>query len=160
VFKKIILAVATFGIICVAYVIYQWQDVTTTRSPRVAEPPVRPVARRAVATQPAASRPEDATFSFKGARIPPGESPRVSVFDDKGNARYVFQCTGWKPLSDNEFHITNPTARLLLPGGQLAYVWADEGQVVFQRGDGNALNPKSGWLRGHVRIFIDRSMTK
>ncbi len=151
--KKIILGVATFAMICVAYSIYVWRDPAPRR--QVA---VQPLPERRTLSQPATStQPEAQTFSFKGARIPPGESPKVSVLDEKGNAKIVFQSTRWEPISDNEFHLTDPTARLLLPGGQLAYVWADEGQVTLQRGDGNNFNPRSGWLRGNVRIFIDRT---
>jgi len=158
VFKKIILALATFAVISIVYAIYQWQDDTPGPGD---QPRSAAVPRRTLPPRPRTTRPADAaevkskSFSWGEAKIPPGDAPRVRVYDRKGNAKIVFQATRWHPVSDNEFHMAEPGARLLLPGGQLAYVRADEGQVVVQRGDNNNLNPKRGWFRGHVQIFVD-----
>ncbi|MHC4443011.1 MAG: hypothetical protein ACYTBZ_00875 [Planctomycetota bacterium] len=159
-FKKIILALATFAFIAIAYTIYQWQD-DTIPSERQRKNQVAQHRKRTV--HPRTTQPADITalrgksISFRDAAIPPGKSPKISLFDEKGNERIQFRSTEWKPVSDNEFHLVEPTARILLPRGQVAYVRADEGQVVVERGDSDNYNPKSGWMRGHVRIFIDRT---
>lgn len=154
--KKTLLAVASFALICVAFAIYQWQDGTPPQM-RLPNPPapVHPLPARAPQTAPAGSQP--ASFMFRGAEIPPGESPMVRVFDEHGEARIVFKATKWRPLSDTEFELTEPRARLLLPGGQLAFVRADQGYVVVQRDDNNNYNPKRGKLTGHVQIFVDKT---
>ncbi|UCD27493.1 MAG: hypothetical protein JSV03_10255 [Planctomycetota bacterium] len=159
-FKKIILAVATFAFIAVAYTIYQWQDDTFTHQERKTTKvvPRRKPTIRSGTTQPVgSSNIQSKALSFKDANIPPGKSPKISIFDKKGREKIRFRSTEWSPVSDKEFHLVEPTARIILPGGQVAYVRADEGQVIVQRGDSDNYNPKSGWLRGHVRIFIDRT---
>jgi len=160
VFKKIILALATFAFIAVAYMIYRWQDDTIgpEKQQQVRVAPRRKATRITSTTQPVGvSRLKSKALSFKDANIPPGRQPKISIFDNKGNERIRFLSTEWKPVSDNEFHMVQPTARILLPGGQVAYIRADEGQVIVQRGDSDNYNPKSGWLRGYVRIFVDRT---
>ncbi len=151
-FRKVVLFLATLAITGVVFVVYEWQDDTPAVTRRRAEDPLIPL--RAHASQPTT---QESLFTFREAKIPPGESPRVRVFDNKGNVRISFQSARWKPVSDTRFHLTEPSGRLLLPGGQLAYVWADEGEVEVQKSDGNNFNPRQGWLRGHVRIFVDRS---
>lgn len=155
-FKKTILALATFAIAMIAYVVYQWQDATVSPS-EAARPPGRAPVLERLASRPADTQPAR-TFNLAGrADIPPGEMPMIRVFDERGQAKIVFQCNRWQPLSDTEFHMTDPTVRLLLPGGQLAFVRADQGQVVVQRDENNNYNPKRGSLRGHVRLFVDRT---
>ncbi len=155
-FKKTILALATFAIALIAYVVYQWQD-PTVATPEAARPPGRAPVLERLATRPAETQPAR-TFSLQGkADIPPGEMPMIRVFDEHGQAKIIFQCNRWQPLSDTEFHMTEPTVRLLLPGGQLAFVRADQGQVVVQRDENNNYNPKRGSLQGHVRLFVDRT---
>src|SRR5690606_33105661 len=82
------------------------------------------------------------------------------VYDRKGYERILFSSERRKPISDNEFHVTDLSARLTLPGGQLVYVKGDEGQVVMQRTETGSPNPKSGWLKGNVYIIIDRTTPK
>ncbi len=162
-FKKIILAAATFAIVCVAYQIYQWRDDTLPHVPRARWADVPPPAstRAPVATRPAdAADLVNRAFTIQDARIPSGQAPVFRMYDRRGNARIMFRASGWQPVSDNEFEMVEPTARLLLPSGQLAYVRADQGRVTVQKGDNNNLNPKRGWFRGHVSIFIDLTKPK
>jgi len=157
-FKKIILFAASFAFVTVAYMVYEWQEDVPSHLPSTPLKPVTmPPAAASSTTQPSQSPDEEKAISFRGVTVPKGESPMVRVFDEKGNARIVFHATHWQPVSDNEFHLTEPSVRLLLPGGQVAYIRSDEGQVVVQRDDSNNYNPKRGWLRGHVRLFVDRT---
>ncbi len=156
-FRKIILFVATFALACVAFAIYQWRDEGTVR--------VRPVPRQVPTlqptntpisgtTQPAAG--QAPALVFRGARLPPGERPVARLYDpDTGEARIIFQASQWEPISDTEFHLLEPSARLLLPGGQLAFVRSDEGHIKVHIDDNGNVNPKSGRFSGHVRIFVD-----
>jgi lipopolysaccharide export system protein LptA len=151
--KKIILFVATFALVCVAYIAYQWQDTTPVAAQKATDKlDIQPL--RAMQSQPATEGP---AITYRDAKIPPGEAPRVRVFGPDGQPKIVFQASKWNPTSDTEFHIIQPTARVLLPGGQLAYVRADEGDIVVQRDDRSNYNPKRGKLIGNVQLFIDRT---
>jgi len=157
VFRKIILVVATFALICVAFAIYAWREDSGVSQARrkLTPPPLRPTATRPTGTtQPADA--ERTAITFKWANIPKGQKPKIRVYDPKtGEAKIIFQAAEWDPVSDTEFHLIDPSARVLLPGGQLAYVQANEGQIKVQANDDNNLDPKSGWFKGNVRIFID-----
>lgn len=152
--KKTFIALIFFGLAFAAYQVYQWQDSSPPAARQTTPLAARPT-RSLIQTQPS-SQPA-ATFEYRGAEIQPGEGFMVRVFNADGDARIVFQAGKAHPLGDTEFHLTQPTARVLLPGGQLAYVRADEGQVVVQRDEKNNYNPKRGKLMGHVELFIDRT---
>jgi lipopolysaccharide export system protein LptA len=155
VFKKILLFVTTLAVAVVAFMAYTWRETARpAKVENVESTPHRPA--RALSTKPAEGL-NAPGFELKGAVIPPGDSPKVVVLDSKGNAKIIFQSAAWRPISETGFHVTEPNARMLLPGGQLAYVWADEGEVELQRHEGNNFTPRKGLLRGNVRIFIDRS---
>ncbi len=159
--RKIILVLAAIALIAVAFIIVQWRDEPlrpTRRQTAPVLPPIREMPDRTARSQPAnAPRTDQTAFSFRDTDLLPGESPRIRVYDEKGNARIVVQSEQCRPISNDEFHLSQPTARLLLPREQIAYVRADEGQVRVLRGDGLSMSPKSGWFRGHVCLFIDRS---
>lgn len=152
--KKTFIALIFFGLAFAAYQVYQWQDSSPPVARQTAPLAARPK-RSLIQTQPS-SQPA-ATFEYRGAEIQPGEGFMVRVFNADGDARIIFQAGKAHPLGDTEFHLTQPTARVLLPGGQLAYVRADEGQVVVQRDEKSNYNPKRGKLMGHVELFIDRT---
>lgn len=156
VFRKIALFLATVLIIGVAFIIYQWREDSPLLVRNAADNRTSTPLRERVSTRPVD---ETQLFEFRDVKVPPGESPRVRVFDRKGNAKIVFQAVRWNAIKGREtaFNLESPSARLLLPGGQLAYVWADAGEVELQKGDGNNFNPRKGWLKGNVRIFVDRS---
>jgi len=159
VLRKILLFISTLGIICIAFAIYAWHDqpagrrrqpIPDTSSLPGPETPEEPTTRRARVNRKA--------LRYSWANVPSGYAPKIRVYDQQtGLAKIVFQARQWDPISDTEFHLVEPSARVLLPGGQLAYVRADEGQVKVQAGDNKNLNPKRGWFKGHVQIFIDRT---
>lgn len=149
-FKRIILVAATLAVIAVAYAIFHWQDETLPlASQREAPPPLT----RPVATRPTTA--PGAAISFKDGWVAGGEAPVLRVYDKKGNTRIIFRATRWNPISDNEFDLVEPTVRLTLPGGQLAYIWADEGRVTVLQGEDDNPVAKRGHLRGNVRLFVD-----
>ena len=152
--KKIVLILTFFGLACAAFLASVWLDnsptVPTARSSGQSGPRVNLLQTRP-SSQPTG------TFAYRGAEIQPGDGFMIRVFNPDGEARIVFQATKCNPLSDTEFHVTQPTARVLLPGGQLAYVRADEGHIVVQRDDRNNYNPKRGKLVGNVQLSIDRT---
>ncbi len=147
------LFVATFTVIVIAYAIYQWQDSGSPRKLAADRAPRRAPLTSRTTTQP--GQPESVEgLSFRGGSILPGESPVVRLFDEQGNAKIILKSRQWHSISETAFRLTDPEARLLLPGGQLAYVWADKGEVELER---NTYKPKRGWLRGNVRVYVDRS---
>jgi len=158
VFRKIILAVASFALVCVAFLIYQSRDEDrfAATQPEVPRPPVR-----AAVTQPGAAQP--LVGDQKGALIGgwqnvlPGGGSKIHVYDRGGEAKYIFEAAQWEPVSDTEYHMTKPSARVLLPDGQLAYVQADEGQVKVRQAERQKIDPTSGWFKGNVRIIVDRT---
>ena len=156
-FRKLLLCISTFGIVCIAFAIYVWQDPSVERP----QPGRTATLPSAVRTPTATTQPADgsrATLRYDWANIPAGQAPQVRVYDPRtGQARIAFQARQWDPVSDTEFHLVEPSARVLLPGGQLAYVRADEGQVRVQSGDNRNLIPQRGSFKGRVQIFIDRT---
>ena len=87
----------------------------------------------------------------------PGGGSKIHVYDKTGEAKYIFEAVQWEPINDTEYHMTKPSARVLLPGGQLAYVQADEGQVKVRQAEKQKIDPTSGWFKGNVRIVVDRT---
>ncbi|HSW46448.1 MAG TPA: hypothetical protein VLM89_12845 [Phycisphaerae bacterium] len=152
-FRKIILGIASLALFGVAFLVYVWREDPGVADRRRERPTVPQLT--ITTTQPGTERP---VFSFQGAEIPPGQAPKIRVYDPRtGEARIIFQADEWNPVSENEFHLDHPSARVLLPGGQLAYVRANEGQIKVSGSDTKNLNPKSGWFKGDVQVFIDRS---
>lgn len=156
--RKIILVVASFALVYVAFLIYQSRDEDrfATVPEEVPRPPVR-----AVETQPAAAQPligdQKGTLIGGWQNVLPGGGSKIHVYDKTGEAKYIFEAAQWEPVSDTEYHMTKPSARVLLPDGQLAYVQADEGQVKVRQAEKQKLDPTSGWFKGHVRIVVDRT---
>jgi len=158
--KNIVKYLATLAVIALAYTIYQLSDDSGSRAAQKKPYQPAPVVRR---TQQSTTRPAGSTtvadkgFTFRGTNIPPGKAPTISIYDSKGREKIQYRSDDWEPISDNEFHVNDLEMRMLLPGGQLVHVWADEGQVRTHRTEGGNMDPKSGWLKGNVRIFIDRT---
>jgi lipopolysaccharide export system protein LptA len=100
-------------------------------------------------------------LTLGSGKLPPGESPHVRFYDEKtGDLKYDFQAEHWEYVSESVLAMKHPKAKVLLPGGQLADVKADEGEIVVQRAQKSNLDPKRGWFRGNVQIFVDRTTTK
>jgi hypothetical protein len=148
VLKKTLIAVSTFFVAVLLFVIYQWHDETPTR--RVETVPDE----RLAATQMASDAPR---LRVQDVEVPEGEKPFVVVYDEQGRPRVRFRSEKWHPVTETEWHMTKPEVRLLLPGGEPIEVRADEGQVVVAREDNDNYDPKRGWLRGNVHIVIDRT---
>lgn len=151
--RTIIIIVASLGVTCAAYLVYQWQDSSPELPPVTAAPdvPIESPLHSTPGTQPAG-------IDIRGNKVAPGVAPIVHVIDPQtGEAKIVLKATQWQPISDTTFLVFQPTARVLLPGGQLAYVRADEGEVTVQRDDRNNYNPKRGKLTGHVQLVIDKT---
>ncbi len=161
-FKKAVLFVATFAVISLLYGIYQW------REDPVLDMPTAP--RREPLREEQAASPEgrsydsqveegESAISFRGVRLPPGESPRLHIFNEDGSERLLFHAAKWNPApgKDTEFELVEPWAKMVLPAGQAVYVWSDEGRMEVQRSSDGDLTPQKGELRGHVRIVIDRT---
>lgn len=158
--RRLILFTAAFAIAGVAFLIYQAQEggVRRQQDPLTQAPPRERTTAKSPATQPmGSSNIQEQGISFQGAVVRAGEAPKFTFFDKQGNERIVFSAARAQPIGDTEFHVTDLDARLRLPGGQLVYVKADEGQIVVQRTDTGNFNAKNGQLRGRVYIIIDRT---
>lgn len=148
-FKKVIVVLSTFAVALLLFALYQWHEETPTDTARLGPPTLAPVE-----TRPA---PEEPTFKFRDVQVPPGEKPSVVVYDDRGIPKISVGMEKWHPVAENEWHMTRPEVRLLLPAGQIVHVTADEGQIVVAKEEDDNYDPKRGWLRGHVHIVIDRT---
>ena len=155
--KKLLLASSALGLAIVAFVVYSSQFAT----PQTVT--VRPQpATRSSTTGPAAGV-DVGTLALggggQGARVGPGEKTKIQIFDDYGRLKAEFRSQRWEPVDNagDEFKLTRPEVWIFTPSGQVTHIVADGGQVVVEQvGRGN-LSPKWGWLRGNVRIFIDRT---
>lgn len=148
------LALATLGVMLVAYAVYEWQgDEINYRRPRDrADPPPPLTGPGGVGSGP--------NFMIGDTPIPPGQAPFTTVYDEQGNPRLVFRASDWGPVSSDEFKLVEPMVRLMLPSGQLAFVQADAGQVTVQEGSDTNRTPEHGRLEGNVFLSIDLTSRK
>ena len=148
--KKVLLFVSTFAVAVLLFLVYQWGDPTRTTTKKTdAPPPEIPTTQMADADAP--------RFKVRNMSVPPGAKQFLVVYDDRGRARIRFRSEQWRPISENEWHMTKPEVWQVLSGGQPIHVTADEGQVIVAREQNDNYNPKRGWLRGNVHILIDRT---
>ncbi|MEP0843588.1 MAG: hypothetical protein HRF43_12870, partial [Phycisphaerae bacterium] len=158
-FKKLMLVIGTLAFISAAFAIYQWREEPLPRRRPPVSRQTAEVEAPPPSTQPV-TRIEDRKAGLDLAsllKVPPGAAPEFHVFHPKtGELKYVVQAREWVRVSDNELALTEPNARVLLPGGQIAYVRADQGQLVFQVAD-RRMNPKRGQFEGRVHIVLDRT---
>lgn len=162
--KKILLLISTLAVISLAFVIYQSREES---APQLVsnEPEPRPTPRpepRPISTQPVVKVDETSAKGFDPTNmgIPPGGDSGIRVYDPKtGDLKYVFRAPKWEPVdpSGKEFAVTEPSAEVLLPRGQMAYLRADQGQITVTRAAKNNYEPKRGWFKGHVRIIVDKT---
>jgi len=153
--KKLLLASSALGLAVLAFVIYSSQFAT----PQTVTVRPQPVTRPSTMGRPNGA--EVGTLALgaggQGAQIGPGDKTKIQVFDDYGRLKAEFRSQRWEPVAEDEFKLTRPEVWIFTPSGQVTHIVADGGQVVVEQvGRGN-LNPKWGWLRGNVRIFIDRT---
>jgi hypothetical protein len=89
--------------------------------------------------------------------LSPGDMTRVRVYDDKtGRLKYVFEAKSWEPISETDYHLRDLTIRFSCRGVRLP-ISADEAQVTLARKARSRVDPRHGWLKGHVRVAIDRT---
>ncbi len=146
--RTILLVVASTATIVAGYAAYTYQEgalkvarVVQTESPTTLTMPTF----------------DDAGLEMRGAKIHSGTKPYVVVYGADGEPKYQFRSAKWEPVSETEFKLVQPEICVFMPGGQITQVRADEGQMFVERAGGNNFNPKRGYLKGHVMIFIDRT---
>lgn len=116
---------------------------------------------RKAAVQPfisrSATQPETVIESGE-LRLTPGDQTFAVIYDPvSGEPKYRFRAERWEPISDVEFKLTRPDIRIHAPDGQTTYIRSNEGQVILAQTGRRSVDPKRGWLRGDVRITIDRT---
>ncbi len=150
--KKLILGIATLTIILVLFAIYH---LATTGSDYARDTDIVFDPRNL--PQPTTTTAPGKVLQVGEVAIPPGEGVEFEAFDEHGRVQTRFRADRWAPLSEREFELHTARVEVVLPSGQIAHIEADEGQVMVQPGGKQNLDPKSGWLRGHVHVYIDRS---
>ncbi|MFQ6048956.1 MAG: hypothetical protein ACE5K7_06295, partial [Phycisphaerae bacterium] len=153
--KKLLLAASTLGLVLVAFAIYSRQF--------GAARPARVVAGGLDATRPLSPTTTAAASGLRvgqAGAVGPGEKPFVQIFDDYGRLKAQFRAQRWEPLAEDEFALTSPEVWLFMPAGQMTHIIADQGRVIVQQVARSNVTPRRGWLRGHVRVFIDRTTSR
>lgn len=153
--KKIILALGTFALAAGAYFALSAGD---RRRTVPAEGDLSEAVRDFVTlptSQPSHSI-GDAEMRFR-----PGERTLARIYDDvTGRLKYQFEAKKWEPLSETDFHVEELLIQIYTPRGEITYISADTAEVTIARKARNRLEPKRGWLRGNVRVVIDRTTSE
>jgi lipopolysaccharide export system protein LptA len=147
--RIILLLVASAATVVAGYAAYTYQ-----------EGGLRFFRSRVVAASPTTQAMEpfdEAGLDVRGMRIHSGDKPFAQVYDTNGEVKYQFRATKWEPVSETEYKLIEPEMCVFMPGGQKTQVRADDGQLFVEKAGGGNINPKRGFLRGHVMIFIDRT---
>jgi len=131
------------------------------KDPAPAVDPSAPRAERAMPFISRATTQSGRSLNSGELRLTPGDQAFVIIYDKiTGDPKYRFRAERWEPITDNEFHLTRPDVRIHMPDGQTTYIRAAEGQVVLNQTGRNSIEPKRGWLKGDVRVTIDRTTKK
>lgn len=149
--RNIVLAASTLavlGLIVVGYAVLvqrpHWEDTQREQM----EPPLAP-------------SDDVEPMHIQGALdVPPGEELVFRVFDPRtGQPTDMFRCADWQPVPElkNEIRVSQPRLSLRMPGGMIASISADEGQIAVDRVETSSMRPNRGWLAGNVKIVVDRS---
>jgi len=150
--KRIIMVVAAFLMGLTAYWVFSSGD---RRVLRKADPEATGRVRQFV------SRPTTQatqTISETDMTFSPGDMTRVRVYDDvSGRLKYVFEAKSWEPISETDFHLRDLLIQIFMPRGEITYISSDEAQVTLARKARSRVDPRHGWLKGHVQITIDRT---
>ncbi len=91
--------------------------------------------------------------------VPAGGAIEITTYDEhSGQPTGKFSCQDWQPVEGgaNEILVSGPELSKVMSGGRVATIYADRGQVGVDRIDQSRMEPKMGWLEGHVRIVIKR----
>ncbi len=151
--KRVILASVAAALSVVAFVLI-FGSGSTNSAPEPTADAGRPFITRST-TQP------EKVIEGGDLRLSPGDKTFVRIYDSTtSEQKYVFRAERWEPVTDVEFHLTRPEFRVYMPDGQVTYVRSDDGQVIIAPSGRNQIDPKRGWLRGNLRITIDRTTKK
>ncbi|HVP12828.1 MAG TPA: hypothetical protein VMV94_16755 [Phycisphaerae bacterium] len=154
--KKVTLALVAFALAVGAYVIL-------SRGDRSREQPQRPEAAEALhkfVSMPTSSQPskviQDGDIPFS-----PGDHTLARVYDDiTGRLKYQFEAKTWEPVSETDFHLQDLLIQIFMPRGEITYISADEAQITLAKKGRNRVDPRSGWVRGNVKVTIDRTTSE
>ncbi len=150
--KKVILGAITFALGIVAYLIL-------SRGDRQSLPPEDAAPSEAVrrfVTRPTTQ----GVQTLQGGEIAfkPGDQTMARVYDDvTGRLKYQFEAKTWEPISETDFRIIEPLIQIFMPHGEITYIQSDAAELTLARKGGNNVEPKRGWLKGNVRVTIDRT---
>ncbi|HKQ50645.1 MAG TPA: hypothetical protein VJZ71_21420 [Phycisphaerae bacterium] len=150
--KRIILVAAAFLLGLMAFWVFSSGDRPVQRH---AESEVSGRVRQFVSrpTTQATQTISDADMTFS-----PGEMTLVRVYDEvSGRLKYVFEAKSWEPISQVDFHLRDLQIQIFMPRGEITYINADEAQVTLARKARSRVDPRRGWLKGNVRVMIDRT---
>lgn len=150
-FRNIVLAISSFAVLVILYLAYTVLVVAPgTRGPGA--PGSDQIVERTPSDAPPLRVAEDVEL-HGGGRV------MFRVFDERtGRSTHLIECETWEPVpgTKNEVRVVAPELTMLLPSGMIAHVEAAEGQLVADRIDKSQMKPRAGWLRGDVRVVIDR----
>lgn len=154
--KKIILAVVALLLAIGAFVVLSSGD--RTQGPGEAGESNEALKR--FVSMPPTSQPGRA---IQGGEIPfsPGDHTLARVYDDiTGRLKYQFEARTWEPVSEADFHLHDLLIQIFMPHGEITYISADEARVTLARRSRNRVDPRSGWMRGNVKVTIDRTTSE
>ncbi|MFH1419773.1 MAG: hypothetical protein ABII12_15985 [Planctomycetota bacterium] len=155
--KKVILALVTFALAVGAYLVFSSGD----RNEEVSSGEEATEAVRRFVSLPTTQ--ESRTIQDVDIPFRPGDQTLARIYDDvTGRLKYQLEAKNWEPTSDSgmQYRIKDLLIQLFMPRGQITYISADEAELVLARRSRNRLEPQSGWLRGRVKITIDRTTTE
>jgi len=88
----------------------------------------------------------------------PGDHTLARVYDDiTGRLKYQFEAKTWEPVAELDYHLRDLLIQIFMPRGEITYISADEAMVTLTPRSGKRVDPKSGWVRGNVKVTIDRT---
>jgi lipopolysaccharide export system protein LptA len=151
--KKIVLAVIAFLLAGGAFVVLSSGD----RTHRPGDKEENTDALKRFVSLPPTTQPgrmiQDGDIPFS-----PGDHTLARVYDDiSGRLKYQFEAKTWEPVSETDFHLRDMLIQIFMPHGEITYISADEAQVTLARRSRNRVDPKNGWVRGNVKVTIDRT---
>ena len=156
--RKLLLATSTLAVILVFFLVYH---LGTGGATETVDDPAEVALAQTDLTLPQVpeSQPVQELPQIKG--VPIGEGGKkawVTWYDKKTRkAKIQFRAATWEPVSDTEFHLLDLEVRMMMPGGQIAEVQADEGEILLSPGDLSEASIRRGWVKGQVQIRIDRT---
>lgn len=152
--RTVVVACATLAILLVCFAIYQYSQRDSGLAGGPAAAP-----RRTPALPPADVAPGATGVKVGETTISTGRKIKLTLYAREGDrARMQIEVAESIPVPNrsDEFRLVEPEIRLRTTRGNAVRVTADEGRLQAGRQAGGALDPQRGWLKGSVRIEIDR----